>query len=528
MANTSTSAPTAVSTGPVSFPDGVASLRRVQGVPSSPAWVLSQVGDDVFCFHDKGIFLVKGGSAVRITDVMGAWACQQVKGRPDLLLVGVYNGVYVLRKSAGQWKSLGKIQGIYGSGRYLHSPGGRTLVVYHPNEDKAVIYQLDASLMRVVSSRLVHARYHAPWAGLGTQPSKQWDFTGTPNAISRDRVIIPFTNGYLLLNRQKEKGLVPKVCIYNMYISYPKDSLVYTSNFAGMKPTPKIQYRYNSVRFEFGVVPQSAGGVTLYQYRLNGGEWSSASTGTAKEYSSLAGGKYVFEVRSLSDDGRKSVDSIAFQILPPWYQSSWAFVAYAILLVISMWCTYVLESRRVRRREQVAIVEKSKEVDQMKVTIDKLEKDKMDLDLRHKSQEIANLVNNVARKNEILSNIKDDIKRVMVRMGLDTPSEIKRQLATVTSKISSNMEGDEVLSKFEEQFDLANNNLIHKLRSRYPSLSHNELMMCAYLKMNLSTKEMAPLLNLSVRGVETLRYRLRKKLGMERNDSLTEFLNHFE
>ena len=49
--------------------------------------------------------------------------------------------------------------------------------------------------------------------------------------------------------------------------------------------------------------------------------------------------------------------------------------------------------------------------------------------------------------------------------------------------------------------------------------------MCAYLKMNLSSKEIAPLLNISIRGVETIRYRLRKKFELERDEGLTEYLN---
>ena len=65
-----------------------------------------------------------------------------------------------------------------------------------------------------------------------------------------------------------------------------------------------------------------------------------------------------------------------------------------------------------------------------------------------------------------------------------------------------------------------------RLHERHPGLSNNERMMCAYLKMNLSTKEIAPLLNISVRGVETMRYRLRKKLGLEREDNLTDYLNN--
>jgi DNA-binding CsgD family transcriptional regulator len=52
--------------------------------------------------------------------------------------------------------------------------------------------------------------------------------------------------------------------------------------------------------------------------------------------------------------------------------------------------------------------------------------------------------------------------------------------------------------------------------------------MCAFLKMNLSSKEIAPLLNLSVRGVETLRYRLRKKIGLEREENLLEYLTSID
>ena len=85
---------------------------------------------------------------------------------------------------------------------------------------------------------------------------------------------------------------------------------------------------------------------------------------------------------------------------------------------------------------------------------------------------------------------------------------------------------NEVLKRIEDQFDLIHNNFMKRLHAKHPELSHNERMMCAYLKMNLSTKEIAPLLNISVRGVETIRYRLRKKFALEREDSLTDYLSN--
>ena len=81
------------------------------------------------------------------------------------------------------------------------------------------------------------------------------------------------------------------------------------------------------------------------------------------------------------------------------------------------------------------------------------------------------------------------------------------------------------LKRVEEEFDLVHNDFIKKLRESYPDLTNNEILMCAYLKLNLSTKEIAPLLNISVRGVETMRYRIRKKFNLEREENLNDFLS---
>ena len=86
------------------------------------------------------------------------------------------------------------------------------------------------------------------------------------------------------------------------------------------------------------------------------------------------------------------------------------------------------------------------------------------------------------------------------------------------------MQQDDVMKRFEDEFDLVHNDFMKKLRSRYPDLSNNEVLLCAYIKMNLSTKEIAPLMNISVRGMETMRYRIRKKFNLEREESLQEFL----
>jgi Sigma-70, region 4. len=66
-----------------------------------------------------------------------------------------------------------------------------------------------------------------------------------------------------------------------------------------------------------------------------------------------------------------------------------------------------------------------------------------------------------------------------------------------------------------------------RLLLTYPQLTPGDLRLAAYLKLNLSSKEIAPLLNISVRGVENKRYRLRKKLGLPEEANLTEFILNF-
>ncbi|MFM8449201.1 MAG: helix-turn-helix transcriptional regulator, partial [Haliscomenobacter sp.] len=68
---------------------------------------------------------------------------------------------------------------------------------------------------------------------------------------------------------------------------------------------------------------------------------------------------------------------------------------------------------------------------------------------------------------------------------------------------------------------------LRRLKERFPQITPKDQKLCAYLRLNLSSKEIAPLLGISVRSVEVSRYRLRRKLDLESEDNLTEFLLQF-
>lgn len=359
--------------------------------------------------------------------------------------------------------------------------------------------------------------------------------------LSDSLLVIPNEDGFALFSIpavREQQDRSHSLYIKNMYLSYPKDSLVYTANFLKRKPALSIDYALNSIRFEYELSSLILSDDTHFRYRLNKGEWSDFTVARTKEYSNLPEGEYIFEIKALFPDGTSSSDEISFRILPPWYRSVMAYICYIVLALFGMWGVYRWDDMRVKRKKQQAIVEKDKELFEMEKEYEEekarnekqimqLEKEKLEHDLQHKSQEMANLMINFVRKNEMLTEIKSEIAKVSAMLKGEGSRESKQQLILINSKIDSNIQSDEVLKRIEDQFDLIHNNFMKRLHAKHPDLSNNERMMCAYLKMNLSTKEIAPLLNISVRGVETIRYRLRKKFSLEREDSLTDYLSNY-
>jgi DNA-binding CsgD family transcriptional regulator len=93
--------------------------------------------------------------------------------------------------------------------------------------------------------------------------------------------------------------------------------------------------------------------------------------------------------------------------------------------------------------------------------------------------------------------------------------------------IKQNIENDSNWKRFEENFDLVYENYLKRLSEMYPDLNTSDKKLCAYLKMDLSSKDIAQLLNMSIRSIEMNRYRLRKKMDLDRDVNLSEFLQKF-
>lgn len=354
-------------------------------------------------------------------------------------------------------------------------------------------------------------------------------------------VVIGTEDGFSLLKyKEKMKESQIGLQIRRVYCTGKKDSLVYGRSYSYDKEERlTIPYSKNSIRIEYSMTNYEKFSNALFSCRLVGGRnnnsgWSEYSENNTKEYTDLPEGAYTFYVKIITDKAEKSAEtSFSFEILPPWYRAWWAYSLYGLLVMIGLYYIYarIMQSRKrlIRQKEQELILQKQKfrkesELKDQKIV--SLEEEKLQTELQHKSEELIRTTLNIVHKNEILQ----DIRKVAINISHSVNDEnlvnIRRKTLALIDRIDKDLDNEAYWEAFQKTFDSVYHDFFRLLDERYSDLSYKDKMLCAYLRMNLLSKEIAPLLNITLRGVEISRYRLRKKLGLGEGDNLAEFLQH--
>lgn len=338
--------------------------------------------------------------------------------------------------------------------------------------------------------------------------------------------IVATNNGFVKLNLGTEQPHFEDKAFIRKIISSKNDStLAYGSSIEKLQ----IKYENNSIRFEFTSNSFDFQSNDLYIYKLEGldEEWSIPVSSNTKEYTNLKEGEYVFKVRLLKgDDESFSVeDSIRFSILPPWYRSIWAILIYVAIIYI---CLYMLY-RKTIRRQKIIINQQKLEQELKDRKIYELHNQNLQNELQYKSQELAGRILDLSRKNEIL----EDVKRGVVNIGKSIDEEkkystLKQMTTLLISQINKNLDDHQNFKAFESNFNIVHKDFFNILDHKFPDLTKRERILCAYLKMGLSSKEIAPIQGISVRSVEVNRYRLRKKLNIDQDTNISKFLQDLQ
>jgi AraC family transcriptional regulator, chitin signaling transcriptional activator len=278
----------------------------------------------------------------------------------------------------------------------------------------------------------------------------------------------------------------------------------------------------NNLTFSF-TVPEYGKYVNAeFSYMLQGmqDEWSPWSTRASASFKNLPPGEYTFKVMAKTGNSQSAnVATYTFRISKPWYATNAALFIYLVILLILAYIINRSYKNYYEQQHEKLIEENNrlleiKELENEQVLM-RLKNDQLQQEFENKNRELAVSTMNLIKKNELLSAIKDDLKK---------SGEETKNFKSVITTINKNINEDDTWDMFKEAFNNADKDFLKKIKHAHPSLTPNDLRLCAYLRLNLSSKEIAPLLNISVRSVEIKRYRLRKKMDLAHELSLVEYI----
>ncbi|MBL7814330.1 MAG: hypothetical protein JNL70_04915 [Saprospiraceae bacterium] len=541
-------------------------------------WDVRVMGEQLLVGHNMGSFTLNNRlELTKISDVTGGWCSIVHPSVKDVFLQGTYTGIAVYQKNKqGQWALLKKInnfgepvkkiafdhQGYLWAINAYHqlfklkindnlelTEGATPIKIgdaakYDVSKTESEFYiKADNGYYNFDYSKSVFNKTNNPsldniklYKGIGDDNLKvHTDFVeilrGDKNMarlrlkliadyetvaiLDSSRYLFGLDDGYAIFNRNNNisnASFTAKPIIrlfakdgatFHFYPTSPYATLLHLSHdYRALRIDFSLPYFTDAARFSYFLTGQST-------------QWSSWESATSHEFANLSAGKHSFKLRN-DITGEETV--IEFDIEPHWYETIWAKIGYLLLFIGLIFLLLKFHKYQLSNQRQYLEAEMLRELEQQRIRADN---EKLHLDIINKSQELANSTMGIIRKNEILIEIKEELEGIKSEHGLRFPEKHYQKLKQM---IENNLSSEENWRVFEENFNGVHEDFLKRLKQEFTDLTPGDLKLAAYLRMNLTSKEISPLLYISVRGVENKRYRLRKKLDLKDSDNLTEFI----
>jgi AraC family chitin signaling transcriptional activator len=217
------------------------------------------------------------------------------------------------------------------------------------------------------------------------------------------------------------------------------------------------------------------------------------------------------------------VSNFEFRVAEPWYFSFWMILLYFLIIGAVLFFYYKWNKLRYlqKLKLQAEELKHQREILEMELkaenelNVQEYQKHILELELQTKSSEVAGKSLSIAKQTEMIDNIQGI---------LDSEKDFNKLKSEIRKAIKINEVNKHEWEIFETNLNQIHNEFIISLSKKFPNLTPKDIKLCVYLKMNLSSKEIAPMMNISFRGVELHRYRLRKKLNLTQDENLSKFL----
>ncbi|MFD1604947.1 triple tyrosine motif-containing protein [Flavobacterium artemisiae] len=479
-----------------------------------------EIGDnlDVYVSHEyKGIFRIKLNQDLTKTTDFFTYKSPQKGNNASLtkfnqsIYYAYKGGIFKLNRKSRQFEKDSVLSSIFEKDEYTSGK----LIVDNSNKiwlfSKNYIHYFSASkLSSQLKQNIIPIPSSLTNSMLGYENITQ---------ISKSVYLIGTTDGYYTLNIDDLSFKNYNVFITDIAINKQNENLknvplLSEGDFASSE---------NNITFNYTVPEYNKYINSEYQYLLEGfqNEWSEWSNKATINFKNLPPGKYTFKVRAkYANTILENAAVYTFVILKPWYLTHFAWFIYILLMLTAGYFINKAYQNFYRKQEAKLIEENNllleiQELENEQLLM-KLRNEQLSQDVDNKNRELAVSTMSLHSKNELLAFIKEDLKKT-------TPDDNKN-IKSVIRTINDNITEEDSWKVFKEAFDNADKDFLKRIKQLHPLLTPNDLRLCAYLRLNLSSKEIAPLFNISVRSVEIKRYRLRKKMDLKHEIGLVEYI----
>lgn len=267
----------------------------------------------------------------------------------------------------------------------------------------------------------------------------------------------------------------------------------------------------------------------MFHYTLKSGRKEIMSTSTEPEvaYSNIDYGEHTFTATVTDIKGTElSSTTYHFRCSTPWMSSPWAIALYALAVSVMVytymrWRQKKTTLRNQKEADEIIMRERMKNLEQERI-INEQNRMLLEKELKSKGKEMSTIAfDMVAMKTNV-----ENMRRLLMN-NVNKGIINKKDVLKIIGQAGGTGNMDEMWKVFQSNFDLIHKSFFRSLRHKYPELTPNDLKLCAMLRLNLSTKDIAKYNNLTIRGIEGARYRLRKKLALPQDVSLVNFLIEF-
>ncbi len=336
--------------------------------------------------------------------------------------------------------------------------------------------------------------------------------------FSDGRYLLGTNDGFLKVHLSNESSPAPITFVQQVEASTNSgEATLFPLNTAELT----LENNQKNLQFSFSTPNYQKYDQVLYQHRLKGfyDVWSTWSPTASASFSNLRYGTYTFEVRVKVNNTVSDITQTAkISIARPWYLSNTAIFCYSLAFLLIVWTVNKAYTQYYRKERQKLIARNEREWKIQELAnrqeMMKLRNDQLRADIESKNRELAISTMSTIKRNKFLVSLKEEIKQA------SGPAMTGR----IIKLIDRNMNNEDDWNFFEEAFNNADKDFLKRIKKIHPKLTHNDLRLCAYLRLNLSSKEIAPLLNISVRSVEIKRYRLRKKMDLAHGDAIVDYI----